>query len=136
MKKYLMTLSVLVAVLLMTGCGEKKLVCKMEEGKENAEVTVAFKSGKATTATIKMTMEANSEEEAKQAKTVLESLVPASTEEYTESKVTQKGKTVILTSTLKISEMTDEQIKEELGNVELTKEGMKSHFEGQGYSCK
>ena len=137
MKKYLMTLSVLAITLVMaTGCGGKKLVCTAEEGTAKSEVTTSFKNGKATEATMKVTMEANSEEEAAQGKALLEGLASTNTEDYITVKVDQKGKTVTMTSTLHISKMTDEQIAEELDGSDLTEESIKKYYEDDGYTCK
>ena len=137
MKKYLMTLSVLVAVLLMTtGCGEKKLVCTAEKEGIKGEATTTFKSGKATVTTVKLILEANSEEEAKQAKEEYEAFAQLNMASYVESDVKLDGKKITVTTTLKLSEMTDEQIKDELDGNDITEDGMKKYYEAESFTCK
>lgn len=136
MKKYMMLLVLVITLVCVTGCGGEKLNCTMENNGVVSEATAKVSGGKVTSTTIKMSKEATSEEEAQQIKTAFESLLESEKEDYIKADVDVKGKTVTMTATLQISKMTDEQIKSNLKDTELTIDGMKKYYTEKGYTCK
>lgn len=136
MKKYMMMLVVMIALIMTTGCGGKKLNCTMESDGIVSEATAKISGGKVTSTTIKMSKEASSEEEASQYKTAFETSLESQKEDYITTDVKVDGKKVTVTATLHVSKMTEEQIKSNLGDTELTLDGMKDYYTEKGYTCK
>ena len=140
MKKYLMTLSVLlVALVVVTGCGDsgKKLSCKGKEGDADTEAIVTFKDEKVSAITIKSSSEASYKEEANAAKTLLDTTYGPQFEkvEGVSYKAEVKDKRVTMILDIDISKTSDD-IKESFATSSTTYDDIKKEYEGKGYTCK
>ncbi len=137
MKKYFVIL--VVTLLFVTGCGDKKLVCTASEVDETVEATFKFKNDEVSTATFKMTFKTDSKEEAEEGKKDLDIVMGSTYSKMDgvtyDSKL--KGKNVLVTVTMDFSNL-DEETKEEFLAQARTYEEIKSNLEksGNGYSCK
>lgn len=138
MKKYFMTFSILLfTLLLVTGCGDKKLVCTVSEIDETVEAIVKFKDDEASTATFKMTFKADSKEEAEEGKKEVDAFIGStySAMNGVTYKSELKGTNVLVTITMEIAELDEDTRKEYLGD-KSTYEEIKAGLEKNGYSCK
>lgn len=137
MKKKLMVMSVLFMTLItLTGCGGKKLTCTKEDGENSEKVVVSFKGDKA----VKMTQESvevyDSEEEAKQAKAMIDGLSGLiASQDYMEIKTEVKGKKLISTTIIDISKVPADAADDDL-NLDATYDDLKKEAEEDGYKCK
>lgn len=134
-KKIVMMSCLFMALLVLTGCGSKKLVCTSTEKGSSIKAVTEFKDNKAFTTTVETTEEAASEEEAKQLKETYEAMLGLMTNESVTMEVKVDGKKVTLIATLNIEKMTDEDRQEEF-NGDITYDGMKKYYEADGYTCK
>lgn len=121
MKKGFLFIAIL-CTLLLTGCGNKKLVCTMKQENLGMEMettsTVYFNpKGKASKIEMNMVVDAKTEEKAKQAFTSLKSLY---------SDIQQDGNKIIIKET--ITPNKDDK--------EMNRKEAKKELTSQGFTCK
>lgn len=139
MKKYLLVLVVM--LLVVTGCGGKKLTCTMEEDGQTAKIVAEFdKNDKAKNVKMNMTMQSEEEmtdEEQEYMKTYMELMCSAFDYEGVTCEVKTDKKAVDLVIEMNFAKMSAET-KEELdfSEEESTYDAMKKNFEESGYTCK
>ena len=137
MKKYLV---VLVAMLLVvTGCGGKKLNCTMEEDGQTAKVVVEFdKNDKAKKVDMTMTMpfeEELSKEEMEYMESYMGLLCSAFDYEGVTCKTDMSSKKVDVIIDMDFGKMSKETL-EELEFEATSYDEMKKSLEESGYTCK
>ena len=133
-KKIVMMSCLFMTLLVLTGCGSKKLVCTLTEEGSSLKAVTEFKDKKAVTTTVETTEEAASEEEAKQLKETYDAMLGLMTDESVTMEVKVNGKKVTLIATLNIGKMTDEDLQEEF-NGDISYDAMKKYYEADGYTC-
>ena len=139
MKKYL---ALLVAVLLVvTGCGEKKLTCTMDDESGSEKMVYTFnKDNVATKVDATMTSKFDTElskEEQESYKSLLDTMCALYDGDAYKCSVDVSAKEYSLTITMDINKMTAEE-KEEAGYTEkeATYDYLKENLEESGYTCK
>lgn len=139
MKNWKVLVLVVMLCVFMTGCGDsgKKLSCKGKEGTADTEAIVKFKDDKVSKVTIKSSTEANSKEEAKAAKTILDTTYGPQFEtiDGVSYKSEVKSKKVTMILDIDISKTTDD-IKESYTTSASTYDEIKKEYEKKGYTCK
>lgn len=140
MKKLKVLGLVVMVCVLMTGCGDsgKKLTCKGKEGNADTEAIVKFdKEEKINFVTIKSSSEATSKEEAKAAKTILDTTYGPQFEkvEGVSYKSEVKNKRVTMILDIDISKTADD-VKASFATSASTYDEIKKEYEDKGYSCK
>lgn len=139
MKKYLMTLSILIiTLLLVTGCGGKKLVCTGTEDDMDMKITTKFEDDTVSELTMEMTMEAPSEDDAKEGKNQMDVLMePAFTSlEGVKYDSNAKGKKLTITITMDMDKVDTETRNRYLASDKNTYKEVKESFESQNFKCK
>ena len=139
MKKYLV---VLVAMLLVvTGCGGKKLTCTMEEDGQTAKTVVEFdKNDKAKKVNMTMTMpfeEELSKEEMEYMESYMGLMCAAFDYEGVTCKTDMSSKKVDVVIDMDFGKMSKETLAELDFDAEATSyDAMKKSLEESGYTCK
>ena len=139
MKKYLLVL--IIMLLVVTGCGEKKLTCTLEEDGQKATVTAKFgKDDIVTDVTMNMSMPFEKEltaEEKEQMESYMGIVCAAFDYEGITCDTKMKDKSVDVVVEMNMAKM-DAETKEEMGytDAEGTYDAMKKGMEESGYTCK
>ncbi len=138
MRKKVMLMTVLfLALVILTGCGGKKLTCTTTEDGEISKLVANFKNNKVTTMTTESTEVYETEEEAENSKKVLTAMLGVTQSDYLKFEIKQNGKELTTIMTLDLTKMTDEQIAEEIEvKQDISYDGLKEMYESQGFECK
>ncbi len=145
MKKIITLTVLLVTAVTLTGCGKNKtLECTVtaETAKDliladKQTAIMTFKDNQLSKASIEMTIEAESKEEAEEYKKQFEQLMEMDkSDSKMEYKMKIDGTNLVVSSEIAdIDKMDADERKEEFGE-DTSYDGLKKYFEDQGYSCK
>lgn len=138
MKKYLV---VLVALLLVvTGCGAKKLTCTMTEDGQTMEAVMEFdKNDEVTSIEMNMTMpfeEELSKEEQETYSSYMQVLCSMYDYEGVDCNVNTSSKAVDVVIKMDLEKMSDEDRNNVTGTEGTTYDEIKADLEESGYTCK
>lgn len=138
MKKLLGIMMVGLFSICLTGCGSKgnQLKCTGKVEGQDMTMTATIKSDKVTKVVVETKSVASSEEEAKQGVAVINGLGAMGSESGMTMTAEAKGKNVTIKATMDITKMSSDDIEEEFGASDLTKEKLESYAKEQGLTCK
>ncbi len=126
-KSSLFAMFMFIILLSLTGCGGDKLVGKMDKDGIKSSIEITFKDNKADK--MKLTVEADSNDEAKDA-------VKSFKKMYEKADVKQSGKKVIITMDTVEFINTIGEASTKINNEDLTKEKMTEILKKAGYEIK
>lgn len=136
MKKLFGFAMVAICAVCLTGCGNSnELKCTGEIDGQKATVKATLKSDKITKVVVESSEEAESAEEAKAGAAMINGFGSMAGEGMTMS-AKANGKKVTMTITMDIAKMSSDDIEDQLGTAELTKDAFVKAMEEEGMTCK
>lgn len=128
----------LVALMLvcLTGCGSSSLKCTGTVDDIEASAKATLKGDKVTKVVMESTEITDSEEEAKQYAALYNGFGSLGAESGYTVSAKASGKKVTMTATIDITKMSSEEIEDEFGSAELTKDAFVKAMEEEGLTCK
>lgn len=128
----------LVALMLvcLTGCGSTSLKCTGTVDGLKSSAKATLKGDKVTKVVMEATETAETEEAAKQVVALYSGVGSLGSESGYTMSAKAKGKDVTITVTMDITKMSSEDVEEQLGSAELTKDAFVKAMEEEGLTCK
>ena len=131
----------MVAIMLvcLTGCGksgENSLKCTGKMDGTDATMTATLNGDKVVKVILEGKETADSEDEAKQSVALWNGLGSLGAESGITMSAKADGKTVIMTMTMDVTKMSEDDLEEELGTKDLTKNAFVKAMEDKGLTCK
>ena len=138
MRKMMGLLASLLVVFSLTGCGSKgnELKCTGEIDGQKATVTATLDGEKITKVVMKSVAEAESKEEAEQGAAVINGMGAMFGESGMTMSAKVDGKKVTTTMTMDVAKMESEDLEDNLGTSDLTKDSFVKAMEEEGLTCK
>jgi len=128
----------LLVVLSLTGCGSKsnELKCTGKVDDQEMSAVATLDGEKITKVVLESKIEAGSKEEAEQGVALINGLGAMAAGEGMTMSAKADGKKVTTTMTLDVAKMGSEDLEDQLGTSELTKEAFVEAMKEQGLTCK